>query len=291
MAARHKIKRVLARVKKKAIENPLSLSFWMHITHNRIFKLIKSQFEDIRSHKILQEIKKYPIPHHLAIIMDGNRRFAQEQGMDTVEGHKLGGEKLGEVMEWCKETGIKILTVYAFSTENFQRSHKETKELMDLFATNFQKLLSEKRIHQNKIRIQVFGKLSLLPLNVQNAAKEAMESTQKYDSYFLNLAIGYGGREEIIHAIKKIAFDVKKGELNIDSINTNIMSSYLYTSDLPDPDFVLRTSGEERLSNFLLWQLAYSELYFSDVYWPALKKTDFLRAIRTYQQRQRRYGG
>ena len=291
VAARHKIKWVLNRVKKKVIENPLSLSFWMHITHNRIFKLIKSQFEDIRSHKILQEIKQYPIPHHLAIIMDGNRRFAKEQGMDTVEGHKLGGEKLGEVMEWCKETGIKILTVYAFSTENFQRSQKETKALMNLFATNFYKLLSEKRIHQNKIRIHVFGKLSLLPPNVQHAAQEAMESTKKYDSYFLNLAIGYGGREEIIHAIKKIAADVKKGELDIGSINTNIMSSYLYTSDLPDPDFVLRTSGEERLSNFLLWQLAYSELYFSDVYWPAFKKTDFLRAIRTYQQRQRRYGG
>jgi tritrans,polycis-undecaprenyl-diphosphate synthase [geranylgeranyl-diphosphate specific] len=223
--------------------------------------------------------------------MDGNRRFAQEQGIHTVEGHKLGGEKLGDVLEWCKETGIKILTVYAFSTENFHRSKNETNELMDLFAKNFHKLLSEKRVHKNKIRVRVFGQLSLLPPHVQKAAQEAMESTQKYDSYFFNLAIGYGGREEIIHAIKKIAGDVKKGELDIDSITTNIMPSYLYTSDLPDPDFVLRTSGEERLSNFLLWQLAYSELYFSDVYWPAFKKTDFLKAIRTYQKRQRRYGG
>ena len=124
-----------------------------------------------------------------------------------------------------------------------------------------------------------------------SAAQKAMDSTQEYDSYFLNLAIGYGGREEIVQAIKKIAVDVKKGALDIESIDTNIMPSYLYTSDLPDPDFVLRTSGEERLSNFLLWQLAYSELYFSDVYWPAFKKTDFLKAIRSYQQRQRRYGG
>ena len=290
MAARHRIKRVVGRIKKKAVESPLTLSFWMHITHNRLFKLVKFQFEDIRSHKLLQEIKKYPIPHHLAVIMDGNRRFAKEQGIDTVEGHKLGGEKLADVMEWCKEAGIKILTVYAFSTENFQRSKKETNALMDLFATNFYKLLSEKRIHQNKIRIRVFGQLSLLPPTVQKAAQEAMKSTEKYDSYFFNLAIGYGGREEIIQAIKKIAGDVKKDKLDINSINTNIMSSYLYTSDLPDPDFVLRTSGEERLSNFLLWQLAYSELYFSDVYWPAFKKTDFLQAIRTYQQRQRRYG-
>jgi len=291
VAARHRIKRVIGRIKQKAVESPLTLSFWMHITHNRLFKLIKSQFEDIRAHKILQDIKQYPIPHHLAIIMDGNRRFAKEQGINTVEGHKLGGEKLADVMEWCKETGIKILTVYAFSTENFQRSQKETTALMDLFVTNFYKLLSEKRIHQNKIRIRVFGQLSLLPPTVQKAAQEAMKSTKKYDSYFLNLAIGYGGREEIIQAIKKIAGDVKKEKLDINSINTNTMSSYLYTSDLPDPDFVLRTSGEERLSNFLLWQLAYSELYFSDVYWPAFKKTDFLQAIRTYQQRQRRYGG
>jgi tritrans,polycis-undecaprenyl-diphosphate synthase [geranylgeranyl-diphosphate specific] len=222
--------------------------------------------------------------------MDGNRRFAQARGINTVEGHRIGGKKLKEVLEWCHEVDIKILTVYAFSTENFNRSKEETDPLMSLFEDNFLKLINEKRIHKNKIRVRVIGQLTLLPEKVQNAAHEAMEATKEYENYSFNLAIGYGGREEIVQAIKQIAKDVKTNRLDIENIKPEIMSSYLYTSDLPDPDLVLRTSGEERISNFLLWQLAYSELYFSDVFWPAFKKTDFLKAIRSYQKRRRRYG-
>jgi tritrans,polycis-undecaprenyl-diphosphate synthase [geranylgeranyl-diphosphate specific] len=223
--------------------------------------------------------------------MDGNRRFANKQGIGPIEGHKMGGQKLEEVLEWCQEAGIKILTVYAFSTENFNRPKNETDILMKLFEINFKKLLNEKRVHKYKIRIQVFGQLSLLPAEVRQAAERVMEATKDYKRFSLNLAIGYGGREEIVHAIKQIAEEVKNGNLGITGIKEDIISSYLYTTDVPDPDLILRTSGEERISNFLLWQLAYSELYFSDVYWPAFKKTDFLRAIQSYQRRQRRYGG
>ena len=240
--------------------------------------------------KLYAEVMKGQIPHHMAIIMDGNRRFAQEFGLHPLEGHEKGKDKLEEVMEWCLEVGVKILTVYAFSTENLRREPDEVGRLMDMFAINFKKLAEDDRLHKNKIRVKAMGQLELLPEIVQDAISLAEEKTKDYDSYFYNIAIAYGSREEITHAIRRVARDVKDGTIGIDDIDEALFSKYLYTGDFPDPDLVLRTSGEERISNFLLWQLAYSELYFTDVYWPGFRKIDFLRAIRSYQQRQRRFG-
>lgn len=222
--------------------------------------------------------------------MDGNRRFAEELGLSSMDGHEKGRDKLEELLAWCLELNIKILTVYAFSTENLKRELDEVKNLLALFEKNFYLLGDDKRVHKHKIKVTVLGDIELLPDKIKKAIKYAEDRTKDYSKYFFNLAIAYGSRQEITMAIKNIAKDAKDGKINVDKINEEIVSSYLYTHKFPDPDLVLRTSGEERISNFLLWQLAYSELYFADVYWPGFKKLDFLKAIHSYQQRRRRFG-
>lgn len=161
---------------------------------------------------------------------------------------------------------------------------------MRMFVQNFNKLAEDERVHKHKIRVRVLGQRDFLPEDLKSAIKNAEERTRDYKEYFFNIAVGYGGREEIIQAIRKIAESVKEGNMTVGGITEKTFSEFLYTKDMPDPDLVLRTSGEERISNFLLWQLAYSELYFSDVYWPGFRKIDFLRAVRSYQMRRRRYG-
>jgi tritrans,polycis-undecaprenyl-diphosphate synthase [geranylgeranyl-diphosphate specific] len=238
----------------------------------------------------MEQIKKNYIPKHVAIIMDGNRRFAEELGLTLEKGHEYGKDKIKELLDWCFELNIKNLTLYAFSIENFDRGKNEVTSLMNLCKEELKKAIKDSKIHKNQININVIGNLDSLPEKIKNSALFIMKKTKKYDKYHLNIALAYGGREEIIHAIKNIAMDVKKNNLKINEITKLKVSSYLYTSGIPDPDLILRTSGEERISNFLLWQLAYSELYFSDVYWPAFRKKDFLKAIRTFQQRKRRFG-
>lgn len=240
--------------------------------------------------RLLKDIKRWPVPKHVAIIMDGNRRYAEELGLQPIDGHDMGRDKLEQVLDWCMEVDVKVLTVYAFSTENIKRTMGEVEKLMELFDINFRRAADDERVHKNKVRIRAIGQVDKLPPKVQEAIKYAEDRTKDYDAYHFNLAVAYGGREEIIHAIKKIAEDHKTGKLDIEDIDEKKVSSYMFTKDLPDPDLVLRTSGEERISNFLLWQVAYSELYFTDVYWPGFRKIDFLRAIRTYQLRHRRYG-
>jgi len=240
--------------------------------------------------RLLKEVQSMPVPNHVAIIMDGNRRYAKEYGMLIAEGHDKGRQKLEDVLEWCLEIGVKMLTVYAFSTENVGRSPQEVDTLMRMFIENFRKLGDDDRVHKNKIRVRVLGQRELLPKDLQNAIKYAEDKTKDYDKYFFNLAVGYGGREEIVQGIRKIASAVKSGKLKPEEIDEKTFAEFLYTKDMPDPDLILRTSGEERISNFLLWQLAYSELYFSDIYWPGFRKIDFLRAVRSFQQRRRRFG-
>jgi tritrans,polycis-undecaprenyl-diphosphate synthase [geranylgeranyl-diphosphate specific] len=240
--------------------------------------------------RILKEVLESKIPKHVAIIMDGNRRFAREFGLAKNEGHAKGKDKLEELMEWCLELGIRILTVYAFSIENMKRSDEEVEYLLDLFEDNFRRLGDDERIHENRIRVTVLGQRDLLPDRVQRAIEYAEDRTRDYDQYFYNIAVAYGSRQEMVTAIRGVARAVKEGELDIDDIDEQVFSRYLYTANFPDPDLMLRTSGEERVSNFLLWQLAYSELYFTDVYWPGFRKIDFLRAIRSYQMRGRRFG-
>jgi len=277
------------------------------IFQSEIFNYFLKKIDEFRNYKLIEQIKKNPIPKHVAIIMDGNRRFARELGLSMIimdgnrrfarelglsmeKGHEYGKEKIKEILEWCFELKIKNLTLYAFSIENFERGKNEVSALMSLCKDELEIALKDSRIHNNKIKINIIGNLDSLPEKIKQSAIYIMKKTKNYNNYILNIALAYGGREELIHAIKNIAKDVKNNNLKINEITTSKVSSYLYTTGIPDPDLILRTSGEERISNFLLWQLAYSELYFSDVYWPAFRKRDFLKAIRTFQQRKRRFG-
>lgn len=239
---------------------------------------------------MLERVRSSPVPRHLAIIMDGNRRFANTHGMMIQDGHVRGKETLEHLLDWCLEIGLKILTVYALSTENLARPPEELGPLMDLFAASFRQIETDERVHRNGIRVRAFGNLSALRPDVAEAIRVAEAATARYSNYFYNVAIAYGGRDEILEAIRSIARDVAAGKLRPEEIRDQTVSSRLYTADLPDPDLVFRTSGEERISNFLLWQSAYAELYFADVLWPGLTRMDFLRAISAYQDRQRRYG-
>jgi len=259
-------------------------------TAYRLYTFLTKPLYEIYERKLEKQLRKGPIPQHIAIIMDGNRRYARELGVPDHEGHKRGGDKLEEVMGWVLDLDIKVMTVYAMSTENFKRSGEEVAGLMKLFERNFMRLGDDARIHKNKVRIKVMGQREFLPPNVLKAVEYAEKRTEKYDRYQYNLAVAYGGREEILSGIRRLARDVKDGKLDESAIDEECFASYLYTADLPDPDLVLRTSGEERISNFLLWQVAYSELYFVDIYWPGFRRVDFYRAIRSYQQRKRRFG-
>ncbi len=230
------------------------------------------------------------IPQHIAIIMDGNRRYAKELGIDSKEGHIAGKEKIRDVLNWCMKLGVKTLTVYAFSTENFSREESEVEFLMELIKSSLLEMSEDPEVISNRVRLRVIGERDLIPEHLLDAINVAEEKTKDFDNYYFNMAVAYGGRQEIVNALKDIASKVKDGEIDVEQIDETLVSNYLYTSNLPDPDLVLRTSGELRLSNFLLWQLAYSELYFTDVYWPSFRYIDMLRAIRSYQQRGRRYG-
>jgi len=253
---------------------------------NRIGDIASNLYENA----LLAEIKKDRVPNHLGIITDGNRRYARSIGLSENEGHVRGKDKLEEVLDWAMEVGIKVVTVYAFSTENFKRKNDEVNFLFKLINDSLNDLLRDDRIYKNEIRVNVIGELSSLPEYLRNTIINVENTTKKFSRFRFNLAIGYGGRQEIINAVKMIANDVCKGKINVDDIDEKMFRNYLYDNTLPDPDLILRTSGEERISSFLLWQAAYSELYFADVNWPELKKVDFLRAILSYQSRKRRFG-
>lgn len=252
---------------------------------------VVSRLDRIRAHRALDRIKQGPVPRHIGIIMDGNRRFAKELGLtDVAMGHVAGQERLENVLDWCLDLKIEVLTVYAFSTENFQRADPERELLMELFEHNFRKMAVDERVHKNGIRVRCIGHLDLLPPEVRQAASLVMKATETYSNYSFNVAVAYGGRQEIVDAVQQIAREAKAGTLEPDAVTVDDISKRLYTGDLPDPDFIIRTSGEERISNFLLWQMAYAELYFADVYWPELTRFEFLRAIEEYQHRKRRFG-
>jgi tritrans,polycis-undecaprenyl-diphosphate synthase [geranylgeranyl-diphosphate specific] len=230
---------------------------------------------------------------HIAIILDGNRRWASENDLNPWLGHEKGAERVEQLLDWCDKLGVKFVTLYTFSTENFRRSPQEVEEIMRIAGEKFRKLLTDERIHRNKVHVKVIGRVNLLPESLQKLIAEVEETTANYDNQFLNFAFAYGGRAEIVDATKTIAEKVKNGELSLDDVDESTFEQYLYTSHMPkqDPDLIIRTSGEERLSGFLLWQSAYSELCFLDAYWPDFRFIDLLRAIRTFQKRKRRYGG
>ncbi|HZY91759.1 MAG TPA: polyprenyl diphosphate synthase [Thermoplasmata archaeon] len=252
--------------------------------------VVAGAFRDATERRLLELVHTAAVPRHLAIIMDGNRRFAASHGLLVAEGHLKGREKLEDLLNWCLEVGVRILTVYALSTENLGRPKEEVDRLLELFDQGFRDIAVDERVHKHRIRVRAIGNREALPAHVREAIAVAEAATKDYDQYAYNVAIAYGGREEILTAIRALARDVQQGRLDPGAIDQKAVASRLYTADLPDPDLIFRTSGEERISNFLLWQAAYAELYFADVMWPGLTKLDFLRAIRAFQDRQRRFG-
>lgn len=252
--------------------------------------VVGDALRDATERRLAELVRAEPVPKHLAIIMDGNRRFAAREGLDVKDGHSRGRDTLEELLDWCLDLGIRILTVYALSTENLARPKEELDGLMDLFDRALRDIATDERVHRHGIRVRVFGNRALLPARLQEAIGIAEAATEQYSAYRYNVALGYGGRDEIVDAIRALAREVRAGTLEPEAIDGAAVSRHLYTADLPDPDLVFRTSGEERISNFLLWQSAYSELYFSDVLWPGLTRLEFLRAIRSFQVRRRRYG-
>jgi len=238
------------------------------------------------------QVKNGEKPEHIAIILDGNRRWAASQELNPWLGHRQGAETVEHLLDWCEMLGVKFVTLYTFSMENFKRTPQEVAEIMRIAEEKFTKLLTDERIHRSKVRIKVIGRVNLLPEKLQKLIAEVEKATANYDRQFLNFAFAYGGRAEIVDATKKIAQKVKNGELNLEEIDERTFEKYLYTAHLPnqEPDMIIRTSGEERLSGFLLWQSAYSELYFLDVYWPDFRFIDLLRAVRIFQRRKRRFG-
>lgn len=238
------------------------------------------------------QIERGESPEHVGIILDGNRRWASSRQMPRWIGHWFGAETAEQLLQWCHELGVKTVTLYVLSTENLQRPSEELSELFLLLEEKLRHLVGDQRIHQHQIRVKALGRTDLLPAVIQDLLREVEEATKHYDQHFLNIAVAYGGRLEIVDGVRAIAEKARRGELDPSEITAGTIEEHLYTSHLPnpEPDLVIRTSGEERLSGFLLWQSAYSELVFLDVFWPDFRKIDLMRAIRTYQKRTRRFG-
>ncbi len=229
-----------------------------------------------------------PIPEHIAIIMDGNGRWARSKGLPRISGHKVGVDSVRDIVEACAQIGVKYLTLYTFSTENWNRPKDEVSTLMRLLLSTIRKEINE--LHKNNIRLTAIGDLNSLPDKVVAEFNDAMKKTAKNSKLNLILALSYSGRWELTEAVKKIASDYHKGKINISNIDHNLISSYLTTNNVPDPDMVIRTSGEFRVSNFLLWQIAYSEFYISKEYWPNFRRAQLYDAIKDFQKRERRFG-
>ncbi len=229
------------------------------------------------------------IPQHVAIIMDGNGRWAQQRGQPRLRGHEAGAESVRAALRACKKWGIRYLTLYAFSVENWRRPKAEIEGLMRLLVKFLRERESE--LHENQVRLRAIGRLEDFPDNVRAELKRVCAATAHYAERTLVLALGYGGRTEIAHAVREIARQARDGRLDIESIDEATVSAHLYAPDIPDPDLLIRTSGEMRISNFLLWQVSYAELYITDVLWPDFREPQFAAAIEEYGRRHRRFGG
>ncbi len=238
--------------------------------------------------QLKSQIAKNTVPNHIAIIMDGNGRWAKLKGKPRIFGHKHGVTSVRQVIEGCAEVGINYLTMYAFSTENWNRPKLEVKTLMALLVSSLKKEL--KTLQKNNIKLNTIGNIENLPKKAQIELDEVIEKTKNNSTLTLTLALSYGSREEIVNVIKNISKKVVNNQLNIEEINEKIINNHLYTFSLPDVDFMIRTSGEKRISNFLLWQIAYAELYFTDTLWPDFRKENLFNAILEYQNRERRFG-
>jgi len=245
--------------------------------------------------RLLRQIRGRVLPRHVGFILDGNRRHGRQQGLqDFREIYRTGAEKLGDVLNWCCQLHIPAVTLWVFSTENLQRSPEEVSGILAAVESKISALAHDPLTHRHRIRVQAIGRLDILPESVVVAIRMAEAATASYDSLKLTIAVAYGGREEIVDAVRSLLRDqAAKGTALpdiIELVTPETIARHLYAADLPDPDLIIRTSGEVRLSGFLLWQSVHSEFYFTDMYWPAFRKIDFLRAIRSFQQRTRRFG-
>lgn len=249
--------------------------------------IFKSKKEDEKIEDIKLDFDR--IPKHIAIIMDGNGRWAKARMLPRTMGHRAGMKNIKLVVEESSDLGVKFLTLYAFSTENWKRPNDEVSALMDLVVEFIEKEFEE--LNANNVRLKSIGDISKLPEKSRNSIVNAIEKTKNNTGLTLNIALNYGGRDELIKAAKEIASLVSCGKLGVEEINEEVVSAHLYTKDMPDPDLIIRPSGELRLSNYLLWQSAYSELWFSNINWPDFKKSDLRKAISDFQNRDRRYGG
>ncbi|MFW9891599.1 MAG: polyprenyl diphosphate synthase [Candidatus Thorarchaeota archaeon] len=238
-----------------------------------------------------RQLDKDWAPRHVGIILDGNRRYARKHGLEVPWfGHQKGAAKVMEVLRILWEANVKVCTLYAFSIENFQRKKAEIEQIMTLAEEKFSEVVGNPDVHRHRVRIRAIGRVDLLPEKVQQAIRAAEEETRDYNEHILNVAIGYSGRAELVDAVKAIGEKIASGEMAPSQIDEDIIEGHLYTDGVPDPDLIIRTSGEERLSGFLLWQSAYSELYFAQIYWPAVRRIDIWRALRSYGERSRRFG-
>lgn len=251
--------------------------------------LKKKKGERITEKELLQRLDPGKLPQHVAIIMDGNGRWAQAKGMPRGMGHRMGMEALREAVRVCAELGIKVLTVYAFSTENWKRPREEVNFLMDLLYEYVQRELNE--LDRQGVQIRAIGHIEDLPERAQKELARAQAATRDNRKLILNIALNYGGRTEIVDAARHLAEEVATGKLRPGEIDENRFRNYLYTADLPDPDLLIRPAGEMRVSNFLLWQLAYTEFWLTKTFWPDFNRNVFLQALLDYQDRERRFGG
>ncbi len=238
--------------------------------------------------EILDKINKENIPDHIAVIMDGNGRWAKQQGHERLYGHNFGVESVRELLKGAQQLKVKYLTIYAFSTENWNRPKEEVEGLMDLLVKTIANEIEE--LNEKGIRLLTIGDTEGLPDSCRDELKRAIEKTAHNTETSLILALNYSSRWEIVEATKRIAIDTKNGDLNLSDINSDLFSSYLSTKNIPDPELVIRTSGEQRISNFLLWQIAYSEFFFTDILWPDFKRETLYEAVYNYQNRERRFG-
>lgn len=236
----------------------------------------------------IDQIDKKKLPHHIAIIMDGNGRWAQLKGLFRTAGHEKGANAVKEVVEGCGKLGVKHLTLYAFSTENWNRPKLEVKTLMNLLVSSLKKEI--KTLEDNQIKLHAIGNIKSLPAKAYKELTEVMKKTEHNDKMIVTLALSYGSREEITHTIKELCSKVKNNIISIENIDETVINEHLYTQNLPDVDLLIRTSGEQRISNFLLWQIAYAELYFTETLWPDFNKEHLFEAIINYQKRERRFG-
>jgi len=256
--------------------------------YNSQLQWVDSDMTDQRLSELAKSLKREQLPNHVAIIMDGNGRWAKQRGRPRIYGHRHGADSVRAVVEAADQLGVKVLSLYAFSEENWGRPQHEVMAIMTLLNTYL--LKEREELKANNVQLRTMGRLDRLPKKTLRLIRETEDMLSDNTGLVLNIALSYGGRSEIVEACRAVARKVQSGELSPQDVSHDILAASLYNWDLPDPDLLIRTSGEQRISNFMLWQMAYTEFYFTNVHWPAFGKEEFMRALRDYQQRQRRFG-